>query len=497
MVASAARRLGYLGQHVRLVRPAAGSTSDLSVKGSEEIVSKGELASFLIAWPGHGGETVTWKLTKDGHPLEKPARGEGTAVLDATGRAQIAGRLDEPGCLRCEVRSGDAVALGGVAVSPHEILSSLPVPPDFDSFWAAKKAELAAMPANTRLHPIHAVDGSGKHTAAGTGDLLGPEERKAVLAPGIDAFEVQVADSLFGAGVSAYLARPAGAKPRSLPAVLLVHGAGVYTSDLQSAMRWAGGGGPGEDRGPPALAMDMNAHGIPNGKAESFYQNLAAGELADYRIHGREDRDKCYFLGMLLRLVRAIDVLTIQPEWDGRTVAVFGVSQGGLQAIAAAGLNADRVTFFAAGVPAGCDHTGHLATSPRTCGWPQIARQPHAGADQPAVDEAVRPNRRSPLPHSFPHREDAVAQVRYFDCVNFASRATAPSQWSVGLIDTVCPPTSVFAAYNALPLSNQKAMHLDAWAGHEHTPGADEAMRAAVIAHFRAMGHTSTDKSDK
>ena len=470
MVASAARRLGYLGQHV--CHPAAGSTSALTVKGSEEIVSKGELASFLIAWSGHGGETVMWRLTKDGQPLENFEGGEGTVVLDATGCAEIAGRLHEPGCLRCEVRSGDAVALGGVAVSPHEIMPSLPAPPDFDSFWAAKKAELAATPANTKLHPITTVDGSGKHTAAGTGDLLGPEQRKAALAPGIDAFEV-VADSPIGAGVSAYLARPAGAKPRSLPAVLLVHGAGVYTSDLQSAMRWAAGGGPGEDRGPPALAMDMNAHGIPNGKSESFYQSLAAGKLADYRIRGREDRDKCYFLGMLLRTVRAIDVLTAQPEWDGRTVAVFGVSQGGLQAIAAAGLNADRVTFFAAGVPAGCDHTGHLATPPRTCGWPQIARQPHAGPDQAAVDEAVR----------------------YFDCVNFAGRATAPSQWSVGLVDTVCPPTSVFAAYNALPPSNKKAMHLDAWAGHEHTPGADAAMRAAVIAHFRAMGHA--DGSDK
>jgi cephalosporin-C deacetylase len=46
--------------------------------------------------------------------------------------------------------------------------------------------------------------------------------------------------------------------------------------------------------------------------------------------------------------IRAIDVLTEQPEWDGRTVAVFGISQGGFQAIAAAGLD-PRVTFFAAG----------------------------------------------------------------------------------------------------------------------------------------------------
>ena len=34
---------------------------------------------------------------------------------------------------------------------------------------------------------------------------------------------------------------------------------------------------------------------------------------------------------------------------------MVGVSQGGLQAIVAAGLD-ERVTFFTAGVPAGCDH---------------------------------------------------------------------------------------------------------------------------------------------
>ena len=210
--------------------------------------------------------------------------------------------------------------------------------------------------------------------------------------------------------------------------------------------------------------MDMNAHGIANGQPEEYYVGLGLGELADYRAQGHVDRESCYFLSMLLRLVWGIDVLTAQPAWDGKTVAVYGVSQGGLQAIVAVGLDS-WVTFFAAGVPAGCDHTGHLATpSPRTSGWPQIA-QGAAPEEQATIDEAVH----------------------YFDCVNFASHA--PSQWSVGLIDPVCPPTSVFATFNALPAANVKAMHVDAWAGHEHTPGADGAMWGAVVEHFRAMGH--------
>eukprot|EP01052_Picozoa_sp_SAG31_P007667 SAG31_NODE_369_length_16731_cov_36.453283_4_plen_153_part_00 len=89
-------------------------------------------------------------------------------------------------------------------------------------------------------------------------------------------------------------------------------------------------------------------HGIANGQPAEYYETLASGELANYQLRNRGDREGCYFLGMMLRLLRGIDVLTAQPQWDGRTVAVFGVSQGGFQAIAAAGLDPTRVTFFAA-----------------------------------------------------------------------------------------------------------------------------------------------------
>jgi len=49
------------------------------------------------------------------------------------------------------------------------------------------------------------------------------------------------------------------------------------------------------------------------------------------------------------------------------------------------------------------------------------------------------------------HR-DKVDQVfrtlSYFDGINFAARAKARALFSVGLRDDVCPPTTVFAAYN-------------------------------------------------
>ena len=47
-----------------------------------------------------------------------------------------------------------------------------------------------------------------------------------------------------------------------------------------------------------------------------------------------------------------------------------------------------------------------------------------------------------------------TAKVRraagYFDVVNFASRVKCPVLIGAGLIDTVCPPPGVFAAYNQI-----------------------------------------------
>ena len=38
--------------------------------------------------------------------------------------------------------------------------------------------------------------------------------------------------------------------------------------------------------------------------------------------------------------------------------------------------------------------------------------------------------------------------VSYFDGVNFAVRVQSPSLYSVGLMDMICPPSTVYAAYN-------------------------------------------------
>lgn len=388
----------------------------------EAMYKVGETATFTIE--ASQPAEVTLVFSKDGLQPQ-PAK----KVTINAGKLALTGKLDEPGFLQLRATSGKTTSLAAAAYDPLQIKPSLPVPDDFDAFWSAQKAALAKVPLKSTLTPV------------------------TTAVKGVDAFDAQV-ECLGGKPVSGYFGRPQGAKPKSLPAVLLVHGAGVRSSNLGS-VSWALNEGG-------MLSLDINAHGIPNGKPAEFYTALQNGELKDYRAHGNKDRETVYFKGMFLRLIRAIDFLAAQPEWDGKTLIVYGSSQGGFQALAAAGLD-ERVTFICAGVPAGCDHTGSQAN--RINGWPKI------------------------VPNGPDGKPDAAAlqTARYFDCVNFATRAKCKgAAVTIGFIDTTCPPTSVYAAYNALPVP--KKIHIDALAGHTNTPAAVKFMQQAAFEHVRTQG---------
>jgi len=44
--------------------------------------------------------------------------------------------------------------------------------------------------------------------------------------------------------------------------------------------------------------------------------------------------------------------------------------------------------------------------------------------------------------------EQVFHTLTYFDGMSFAARARGATLFSVGLMDTICPPSTVFAAYN-------------------------------------------------
>lgn len=391
----------------------------------DAVYHQGEKVVFHLAVTDSGKPAagiVEWAILKDGLATEQ----KGSAEL-VDGKAVATGSLNEPGFIQvravyranAKAKVAPVTGLGGAAIDPTEIKRSLPVPDDFDAFWDGMKKKLAAVPVEPKLVPVKSP------------------------AREVESFDVTA--PALGLQISGYMAKPIGAKPKSLPIILTVHGAGVSNSSLGGSASWASKG---------FLAMDMNAHGLPNGLPAKHYADLKVGAMKDYRYENKNDREKAYFTGMMLRLVRAIDVLTAQPEWDGKHVIVFGSSQGGYQAIAAAGLDA-RVTYFAAGVPAGCDHSGMLVN--RIAGWPKIV---------PVVDG--KPDM------------SVLEAYRYIDCMNFATRTKAAGCFfTVGFIDSTCPPTSVYSAYNQLTIP--KEIYNDIPSGHSHSQTARDGMVKAVM----------------
>lgn len=395
---------------------------------AEPYYHRGETVTFTIKLT-YKGETmkdanVKWRISKDG--VEPPLQ-DGVVSM-AEGFATVSGKLDEPGFLQCRadfVAPGESVptARAAAAIDQLEIKPSMPVPDDFDAYWAGEKKKLADVPLNVRMTPVKSPF------------------------PGVECFDVQ-ADGL-GGPLSAYMARPAGAKPGTLPAIVLCHGAGVANSRLSVAAQWAKDG---------FIAIDFNAHGLPNGQPPAYYGDLYKGELKQYYLKNPESREGIFFHELFLRLQRAMDVVTAQPEWGQKILVANGRSQGGGQAIAAAGLD-PRVTFFAAQIPAMCDHTGVMAG--RINGWPKIVPMDNGKPDEKALQVA-----------------------RYFDGVNFATRTKAGAFFTVGFIDVSCPPGSVYAAYNAI--RGKKAIVDNFRTGHISTPEGDDAVRTAILAYIKS-----------
>jgi cephalosporin-C deacetylase len=286
----------------------------------------------------------------------------------------------------------DGMTSLGSMVEPEKLQPGTVAPKDFKAYWKEQKKALNALPWDIKSTQV-----KNENIPAGFScedkelNCLGPKPARG------------------------YFAKPEGAKPKSLPAVLLVHAAGVKGSWCRSepvnAIKYAKMG---------ALCFDLNAHGMLNGQPEEYYDQLEKGELKGYWMQGATNKEDFYFRGMYLRLMRTIDFIASQPEWDGKRILVIGESQGGGQALAAAGLD-NRVSAVVAIVPAMCDWFGALAD--RRGGWPQ----PY---------------------ESDLSKEEMLKTLPYFDDTFLLKGSKATIFTEIGFIDFTCPPASVYAAVN-------------------------------------------------
>ncbi len=280
----------------------------------------------------------------------------------------------------------------GLVVDPENFKPGTLPPQDFNTYWQQQKKILKALPVKLKQLAVQAN------------------------IPGFQCFDIEI-NCTGPKPARGYFAKPVMAKPKSLPIVLYLHAAGVSgnwcRSETGNAMRYA-------TMGKGALSFDLNAHGMLNGQPDSYYKDLEDGELREYSLQGIESKEDVYFRGMYLRLIRTLDFLTRQQEWDGKRILVIGESQGGGQALAAVGLD-HRVSAAVVIVPAMCDWGKTLNGSKG--GWPN----PFGTKND---------------------REKMMASVPYFDAAHLLKGAKATIWAEIGLIDYTCPPAGVYAAIN-------------------------------------------------
>lgn len=207
------------------------------------------------------------------------------------------------------------------------------------------------------------------------------------------------------------------------------------------------------------LVMDTRGQGS-NGSSVSDTPDPADGapQTPGFMTRGVTDPQTYYYRRVFTDAVRAVDAAREHPAVDATKVVVTGVSQGGGITLAAAGL----VDGLAAALP----------DVPFLCHYRRATEMTDAHPYQELVT------------YCRTHRAVAdrvFSTLRYFDGVNFAARATAPTLFSVALMDAVCPPSTVFAAFNHYA-GERKDITIWPYNGHEGGAGYNQTAQRAYLA---------------
>jgi cephalosporin-C deacetylase len=292
----------------------------------------------------------------------------------------------------------------------HQLRSYTPAttaPTDFEQFWERALARTRAVPLDFELGPA-------------TPELVGVVAQQAWFT------------SISDARISGWYVRPATGGP--FPGVVQYHGYGGRAARPLELYALAA-------QGIAVLSMDCRGQG---GSSPDI-PPLGGGHSAGWLTQGLRDPETYYYRYVFADAARAVDALASREEVDPQRLATTGISQGGGLALAAAAL-AGSVSFVWADVPFLCDIPRALAIGP----------------DSPFT-EVERYLRQHP-----DLEQVALRTLSYFDIANHARRITCPAKLTVGLLDTVCPPSTIFGTFSRLGSSDNELLVLP-YHNHELT----------------------------
>jgi cephalosporin-C deacetylase len=289
-----------------------------------------------------------------------------------------------------------------------------PRPADFDQYWERALAEMRGLDPQVELVPY---------------------ELPALVAEGFDLYFTGVD----GARVHAKYLRPAGIEePHG--AVLMFHGYSGNSGDWAEKLGYV-------SQGYSVAALDVRGQG---GRSEDV-GGVKGYTLQGHVIRGLDDEpERLLFRSVFLDCAQLAGIVMGFPEVNDSQVAAIGASQGGALTLACAALE-PRVVRAVSVHPFLSDY--------RRVWEMDLAQDAYAELGQ--YFRLFDPRH---------EREDEIfTRLGYIDVQNLAPRIKASVMMVTGLMDTVCPPSTQFAAYNKI--ESQKEMVLYPDFGHEVYPG--------------------------
>lgn len=367
-------------------------------------------------WTYKVNESISFKINilKDGQllpnakinykigPEQMPATKSDEIILKKGSTIIKGGKMKEPGFLRCHVtidyNGKTYYGWGTAGIDPEKIEPLVKMPEDFDAFWDGAKKELAQVPMDAML-------------------TLKPELCTAKLnVYHVNLQNIKFPESWTGnSRVYGMLTMPK--KPGKYPAILGVPGAGVYAYGR-------------DDRATEnVIVFNIGIHGIPVDLDPEIYSTLGKGALSGYQKYNLENKDAYYYKRVYLGCIRAIDFIESLPEYDGTNLGIKGGSQGGALSIVTASLD-ERVKYLVSFYPALSDLSAY--NYGRAGGWPHMFKH---------YNKVENPNWET--------------TTSYYDVVNFSKNLKIPGWYSWGYNDHVCPPSTLYAAYNSIKSSKE------------------------------------------
>jgi cephalosporin-C deacetylase len=289
-----------------------------------------------------------------------------------------------------------------------------PRPADFDEYWDRALAEMKSLDPQIELAPHQ------------------------ISAPFAEAFDLYF-NGVGDARVHAKYLRPKAA-PEPHPAVVMFHGYSGSSGDWTDKLNYVA-------QGYSVAALDCRGQGGCSEDPGGTTGNTLRGHI----IRGLDDTpDKMLFRQIFLDTAQLAGLVMAMPEVDATRVGCTGGSQGGGLTLACAALE-PRIERAAPVFPFLCDYLRV---------WEMDLAV--------AAYEEIRTYFRMFDPiHA--RKEDVFKKLGYIDCQYLAPRIKGEVLMATGLMDTICPPSSQFAAFNKITAKKDVVIYPDF--GHEGLPG--------------------------